>query len=567
MAYIGKAPASGIRSRFIYTATAGQTSFSGSDDHSRTLNYSDAEFVDVYLNGVKLDKSDYTATSGTSVVLDEGAAVDDILEVVAYDTFSVFNGEFSQDVTVGADLTVDTNTLHVDSTNNRVGIGTSSPDSNLHLTDSSASTTTHVYTKLHIEDSDNSAIQFSGSTGGEQWIWFADDTSSTPVGGLTYYHGGEYMAMRVAGAERMRIDNTGDVCIGTTSAYGTNVLNVNGGIAIDGRSQSTPGLCEKSDTNTGIFWPAADTLGVSTAGSERMRIDSSGNALIGKTVTSSSTQGIALKTNGQGVFTSDGGSSVFVNRKTSDGTIIDVRKDGATVGSIGNKSTTLYVSSSQAGGLRFTYDSGSPIIAPCDTAGANLDNSADLGFASARFDDIYATNATIQTSDQNEKQQIASLTAAEITAAKAISKLFKTFKWNSSVTENGDNARTHAGVIAQDVQQAMTDAGLDAGDYAFFISNTWWETSTDVPAVAAVAAQDAVYDDDGNLVTAAVEAVEAQDAYTRVDTYDTQADAPAGATERTRLGIRYPELLAFVGAATEQRLADIETRIAALEAN
>ena len=37
----------------------------------------------------------------------------------------------------------------------------------------------------------------------------------------------------------------------------------------------------------------------------------------------------------------------------------------------------------------------------------------------------------------------------------------------------------------------------------------------------------------------------------------TQREAPEGATERTRLGIRYPELLAFVAAATEQRLASM----------
>jgi hypothetical protein len=87
---------------------------------------------------------------------------------------------------------------------------------------------------------------------------------------------------------------------------------------------------------------------------------------------------------------------------------------------------------------------------------------------------------------------------------------------------------------------------------------------------------EAVLDDEGNeveperteqrLVSEAVEAVEAKDAYTRTDTYDTAEEAPEGATERTRLGIRYPELLAFVGAATEQRLADIETRLTALEA-
>ena len=136
-----------------------------------------------------------------------------------------------------------------------------------------------------------------------------------------------------------------------------------------------------------------------------------------------------------------------------------------------------------------------------------------------------------------------------MTAAKAISALFKTFKWNDSVTEKGDAARTHAGVIAQDVQAAMTAAGLDAGDYAFFISDTWWETQTEVPAVEA---------DEEN-------GVEAQEAYTRTDTYETAEEAPEGAAERNRKGIRYPQLMSFIGAATEQRLASIEARLDALE--
>ena len=84
-----------------------------------------------------------------------------------------------------------------------------------------------------------------------------------------------------------------------------------------------------------------------------------------------------------------------------------------------------------------------------------------------------------------------------------------------------------------------------------------WETQTEVPAVEAVAE---AIDDDGNVVT---EAVEAQ-THTPAQTPETAEEAPEGATERTRLGIRYPELLAFIGAATEQRLADIETRLTAL---
>ena len=120
-------------------------------------------------------------------------------------------------------------------------------------------------------------------------------------------------------------------------------------------------------------------------------------------------------------------------------------------------------------------------------------------------------------------------------------------------------------MIAQQVQTAMSGAGLDASKYAFWCSDTWWEKDIEVAAVEAVEAKDAVYDDDGKLVSEAVEAVEAKDAYTRTDQYYTKDEAPEGATERTRLGVRYPELLAFVGAATEQRLTSIEARLTALE--
>ena len=103
--------------------------------------------------------------------------------------------------------------------NGDVGIGTTSPDARLHVLDTAASTTTHSYTKLHIEDSDHLALQFSGGTGGEQWIWFADDTTSTPVGGITYYHGGPYMAFRTEGAERMRIDGNGHITMPSQPAF------------------------------------------------------------------------------------------------------------------------------------------------------------------------------------------------------------------------------------------------------------------------------------------------------------------------------------------------------------
>ena len=92
MPYIGKAPQQGIRNRFIYQATAGQTSFSGSDANSLSLTYPDGEYVDVYQNGILLKPAtDYTATSGTTVVLVTGASANDVVEIIVYDTFSIAN--------------------------------------------------------------------------------------------------------------------------------------------------------------------------------------------------------------------------------------------------------------------------------------------------------------------------------------------------------------------------------------------------------------------------------------------------------------------------------------------
>ena len=90
MPYIGTSPSNGVRKKFTYTATANQTSFSGNDDNGISLVYTDTEYLDVYQNGVKLVAvSDYASTTGTSVVLTQGASVSDIIEIIAFDVFSV----------------------------------------------------------------------------------------------------------------------------------------------------------------------------------------------------------------------------------------------------------------------------------------------------------------------------------------------------------------------------------------------------------------------------------------------------------------------------------------------
>ena len=69
MPYIGKSTDGlGIRERFTYVASAGDTSISGADANARTLAFEDPEYVDVFLNGVRLKKgTDYNTNTANTI--------------------------------------------------------------------------------------------------------------------------------------------------------------------------------------------------------------------------------------------------------------------------------------------------------------------------------------------------------------------------------------------------------------------------------------------------------------------------------------------------------------------
>jgi len=113
MPYIGTSPSNGVRRVHTYTATASQTTFTGASSEGVTLSYADTNYIDVFQNGVLLGSADYTSTSGTSVVLAQGASVSDLVVIVVYDVFSVADtvsktagGSFDSAVTVNGDLTI-----------------------------------------------------------------------------------------------------------------------------------------------------------------------------------------------------------------------------------------------------------------------------------------------------------------------------------------------------------------------------------------------------------------------------------------------------------------------------
>jgi len=161
--------------------------------------------------------------------------------------------------TFSGDLTVDTNTLYVDSANNRVGVGTGSPAYDLHI---------------HQNDSGNALIHFT-NTG----------TGSTGTDGFT--------------------------------------------VGIDASEQGF------------IYMREANPILFATNNSEAMRIDSSGNLLVGKTTTAFGTAGVRILPTGNIYPVANGSVPLEINRLTSDGDIVKFYKDSSAVGSIGTTSGDL----------------------------------------------------------------------------------------------------------------------------------------------------------------------------------------------------------------------------------
>ena len=453
----------------------GNIKFVGRNDNSQDVQYAEQE---VYI----LDASDGTEDGLYNVNVMTAGANTSYMQFKA-GSGVVFN-EDSNDIDFRVESDGNANMLFVDGGEDRVGVGTNSPNALLHVGGTAETQGSQA----------NPAIQI-GSTTGYRLGMYTDAEG----GYIENKNGDNGLIFRVKTAgEAMRIDGgTGNVGIGETNLTGTALqIRRSGSAGIVLKETGVAQFYVEQDTNAKIRWTNSNNLifsGGANGTTERARLDTSGNFLVGKASQNTSAVGVEARSNGLLVATRDGGQPLLVDRLTSDGNLVLFHKDSTTVGSINAQQGSLSIGGSGTGAI---YFNGGTDVRPWNKhANSNADNTLNLGSSNSRWEEFFCANATINTSDRNEKQDIELLSDAEMRVAKAAKGLLRKYRWKSAVAEKGDDARIHFGIIAQDLQDAFTEEGLDAARYAMFCSDTWTN-------------------DDGS--------------------------------EQTRLGVRYSELLAFI---------------------
>jgi len=140
-----------------------------------------------------------------------------------------------------------------------------------------------------------------------------------------------------------------------------------------------------------------------TAATERMRIDSSGNLLVGKNATGGNTAGMQIIAGSFFSHVRDDGVVQVLNRKTSDGDILQFEKDNSTVGSIGTEGTDLTIGS---GGAGFQFLESENKIRPFNMSTNSASNGVvDLGRSNAKFKDLYLSGAIKMDSDLDDYEE------------------------------------------------------------------------------------------------------------------------------------------------------------------
>ncbi len=280
-----------------------------------------------------------------------------------------------------------------------VGIGTSSPAAPLSIEGSS----TGEYDALILRNSNSAAsgqstaIIFEASAGTS-----GDEAASVAkISGLRTGAGSKgdllfHTTLAGVSSEAMRIDSSGNVGIGTSSPSSVLHLSTSNDPKITLTDTGFGASADITGSNGNLRLNSQTATIFDMADSEAMRLDSSGNLLVGKTSASSASVGFQAGQNGFIAATRTSSEPLVLNRLSSDGAIATFRKDSSTVGSIGVKQSDassgdgeLFIASGNTGLFFDDLASPSNYIRPCNGTGALRDNIVDLGKSDSRFKDLH----------------------------------------------------------------------------------------------------------------------------------------------------------------------------------
>jgi hypothetical protein len=307
----------------------GEIRFTGRNDNSQDVIYSNIETrIKDASDGTEDGYFDFeTMLNGT---LQSRLLMNEVATIV---------NEDSLDIDFRVESNGNANMLFVDAGNDRVGIGSASPSHQLEIESSSDADLLQVQSTA---GSNDTALRL-GIDG--------DVSTINATGGST-----GILALKTYGTERMRIDGSGQVLVGKTSATAGNAIEVNNRISAAAGSSSQPTFNCEGDTNTGINLPESDRIILVTGGSERMRIDASGDVLMGNTTVNpasahSDQKGFGFDTSlGSLEVAAIGGSAaVFGLNQAAATDVVVFRKQGTQRGSVGiTDSGTSFNTSSDA---------------------------------------------------------------------------------------------------------------------------------------------------------------------------------------------------------------------------